>query len=183
MYIEAFNMHCGSAKYWMKSIILNIEFVRLYSTVRRYKTCSVFKMFPWNNLRYVCVVITFSRLGINRAWLRILLVVSWTGNMNPPCRVLRLRVWSCELGSVVPSRVSPLTLHTQAESDACLRDSTLPSPFPPWFPFEASCAIGLVPSLSGHSLPCIDGELRQTLAASIHVEHSPLFAPQHPFLP
>ena len=28
-----------------------------------------------------------------------------------------MRVWSRELGSAVPSRVSPLILHTQAESD------------------------------------------------------------------
>ena len=33
---------------------------------------------------------------------------------------LRLRIWSRETGSTVPSLVSPLILHTQAESGACL---------------------------------------------------------------
>ena len=40
----------------------------------------------------------------------------------------RLRVWSRELGSAVPSRVSPLILHTQAESGAYLRDTLPPLP-------------------------------------------------------
>ena len=39
-------------------------------------------------------------------------------NTNFPFPRSRLRVWSRELGSAVPSRVSPLILHTQAESVA-----------------------------------------------------------------
>ena len=35
----------------------------------------------------------------------------------------RLRIWSREAGSVVPSRVSLLILNTQVESGACSRDS------------------------------------------------------------
>ena len=35
-----------------------------------------------------------------------------------------LRIWSRETGSAVPSRVSLLILHTQAESGAYLRDSS-----------------------------------------------------------
>ena len=54
------------------------------------------------------------------------------------------------LGSAVPSGVSVLMIHTQAESGAYLRDSTPPSSrLPLWFPLEPSCAIGLVPRLSG----------------------------------
>ena len=71
------------------------------------------------------------------------------GKRNFPCP--RLTVWSRELGSAVPSRVSPLVLHTQAESCFYLRDSTPPSRFPLRFPLEPPCAIGLVPSLSGHA--------------------------------
>ena len=63
----------------------------------------------------------------------------------------RLRVWSRELDSAVPSRVSPLILHTQAKSGAYLPDSTSPSRFPLRFPLEPSCAIGLVPRLPGHA--------------------------------
>ena len=61
----------------------------------------------------MCVVITFSRLGINRVWLPILLVVSSTGKtefaLSPRSR---LRIWSHKLVSAVPSRVSPLILHS-----------------------------------------------------------------------
>ena len=72
------------------------------------------------------------------------------GKRNFPCPRSHLRVWSRELGSAVPSRVSLLIPHSQAESGAYLRDSTSPSRFPLRFPFEPPCAIGLVPSLSGH---------------------------------
>ena len=52
---------------------------------------------------------------------------SWSaeqGKRNFPCPRSRLRVWSRELGSAVPSRVYLLILHIQAESGAYLRDST-----------------------------------------------------------
>ena len=48
---------------------------------------------------------------------------------------MRLRIWSCETGSAVPSRVSLLILHTPAESGAYLRDS---SRFPRRRPFICS---------------------------------------------
>ena len=41
-----------------------------------------------------------------------------------PCPRLRLRIWSRETGSAVPSRVSLLILHTQAESSAYSRGSS-----------------------------------------------------------
>ena len=41
-----------------------------------------------------------------------------------PCPRLRLGIWSRETGSAVPSRVSLLTLHSQAESGAYSRDSS-----------------------------------------------------------
>ena len=44
--------------------------------------------------------------------------------MNFPCPRTRLIIWSREMGSVVPSRVSLLILHTQAESGAYSRDSS-----------------------------------------------------------
>ena len=79
---------------------------------------------------YVCMVIACSSVWINRIRLPILLEVSWTGKMNIfPCPRSRLRIWSRETGSAVPSRVSLLILHTQAESGAYSRDS---SRFPRW---------------------------------------------------
>ena len=41
-----------------------------------------------------------------------------------PCPRSRLRFWSREMGSAVPSRVSLLISILQAESSACLRDSS-----------------------------------------------------------
>ena len=74
------------------------------------------------------------------------------GKWRFPCPRSRLRVWSRELGSAVPSCVSPLIHHTRAESGAYLRDSNPLSCFPLRFPLEPPCAIGLVPSLSGHAM-------------------------------
>ena len=41
----------------------------------------------------------------------------------------RLRIWSRETGSAVPSRVSPLILHAQAESGAYSRAPLFPPAF------------------------------------------------------
>ena len=52
--------------------------------------------------------------------LSIVLVISLRGKINTssknPCPRSRLRIWSRETGSAVPSRLSLLILHTQAES-------------------------------------------------------------------
>ena len=67
-----------------------------------------------------------------------------------PCPRSRLRIWSRETGLVVPSRVSPVILHFQAESGAYSRDS---SRFPRRRPFmKPSTAIGSFPTLSGHAI-------------------------------
>ena len=49
--------------------------------------------------------------------------------MNFPCPRSRHRIWSRETGSAVPSRVSPLILHAQAESGAYSRAPLFPSAF------------------------------------------------------
>ena len=56
----------------------------------------------------MCMVITYSRLWITRVRLPILLVVSWTGKIIFPCPRACLIIWSREMGSAVPSRVSLL---------------------------------------------------------------------------
>ena len=63
----------------------------------------------------VCIVITYSRVQINRVGLPILPV----GKPR-----LRLKNWSRETGSAIPSGVSVLIFHTQAESGAYSRDSS-----------------------------------------------------------
>ena len=73
---------------------------------------------------YVCMVITYSRVWINRVRLPILLVVSRTGIMNislSPCAPENL-VSRDGFGSPVPRQ--PTHLHTQAEYGAYLRDSS-----------------------------------------------------------
>ena len=78
------------------------------------------------------MVITYSGAWIN--WVR--LPDPARGQLNRDfffsCPRSRLRIWSRETGSAVPSRVSLLILHTQAESGAYSRDS---SRFPRWRPF------------------------------------------------
>ena len=57
------------------------------------------------------MVITRARVRINRVnrvRLPILLVVRWTGKMFFSCPRSRLRIWSRETGSVVPSHISLL---------------------------------------------------------------------------
>ena len=67
------------------------------------------------------------------------------------CPRSRLRIWSRETDSAIPSRVSLVITHTkQAESGAYSRDSSdflggVHLFIPPY-------AIGLVPSLSGHAI-------------------------------
>ena len=66
----------------------------------------------------VCMVVTDSRVWINQVRLPVLLVVSSTEKMAFSCLRSRLRIWSRETGSVVPSRVSLPILYIKAESGA-----------------------------------------------------------------
>ena len=68
-----------------------------------------------------------------------------------PCSRSRLRIWSHETGSAVPSRVSPLILHTQSECGVNSQDN---SRFPLRRPCIPSTATGSVPSFSGHAIAC-----------------------------
>ena len=96
------------------------------------------------------MVITYSRVWINRVRLPMLLVVSLTGKMNipqSPCVPENLvsRDW---FSRPVPGQ--PAHLHAQAKPGAYLRDS---SRVPRRRPFmKPPYAIGSVPSLSGHAI-------------------------------
>ena len=90
---------------------------------------------------YVCMVITNSRVWVNRVRLPSLLVI---------CRRSRLIIRSLETGSAVSSRASLLVLHTQAECGAYLRYF---SRFPRRRPFIYIVNRHRVsPSLSCHSI-------------------------------
>ena len=71
---------------------------------------------------YVCIVMTYSRVLINRK-----VVNPVHGQLNRekfPCPRSRLKIWFRETGLAVPSRVSLLILYTNAESGAYSRDSS-----------------------------------------------------------
>ena len=88
-----------------------------------------------------------------------------------PCPRSRLRIWSRDLGTAVPSRVSPLILHTYyAEPGVYSRGFCR---FPQRRPHIPSNVFGSVPSLSGHaaayrwrSLPTIRRYFVSSLQAS-----------------
>ena len=78
------------------------------------------------------MLITYSRVWINQVRLPVFLEVSRIGKMNVPLSPYAPENLVHEKGSAVPSRVSLLILHTQAESGAYSRDS---SPFTRRRPF------------------------------------------------
>ena len=69
-----------------------------------------------------------------------------------PCLRSRLIIWSRETGSTVPSRISLLILHTQAESGALLTGFLPISAAASIYLSKPPYAIGSVPSLSGHAI-------------------------------
>ena len=72
------------------------------------------------------------------------------GKYFSPCPRWRLRIWSSETGSAIPSRVSLLIFHTQIW---CLLTGFLPiSAAVSIYVFKRPYAIGSVPSLSGHAI-------------------------------
>ena len=73
---------------------------------------------------YVCIVITYSRVWINRVRLPILLVVSRTGKMNIPLSQYVPENLVSQDGFSRPVPRQPAHLHTQARSGAYLRDSS-----------------------------------------------------------
>ena len=94
------------------------------------------------------MVITNSRVWINRVRLPILPMVSSQENMIFPCPRSRLRIWSLETGWTVSSRASLLILHTPAEYGAYSLDySSRVHLF-----VIPSTAIGSVPSISRHAI-------------------------------
>ena len=78
----------------------------------------------WYACMYVCMVITYSRVWINRVRLPILLVVSRTGKMNIPLSPCVPENLVPRDGFSRPVPRQPAHLHTQAESGAYLRDSS-----------------------------------------------------------
>ena len=100
-------------------------------------------------IMYVCMVITYSRVWINRVRLPILLVVSWTGKIIFPCLRACLRIWSRETGSAVPSRVSLLISILRLN---LVLTYGIPPEFRGGVHMKPPYAIGSVPSLSGHAV-------------------------------
>ena len=103
----------------------------------RYSCCSVFFKLAFNQTK---------RKALSGPYATYFVI-----SLCPRGKHRRMYVWSYgSTGSAVPSRVSPLILHTQAESGAYSRGS---SRFPRWRPHNIpSTAIGSVPNLSGHAV-------------------------------
>ena len=98
------------------------------------------------------------------------------------CPRFYMRVWSRETGSAVPFRVGPLILHTQPETGAYSRDSSL---FPPIMRphIIPSTAFVSVPSLSGHAIAYRWCSLPRTYQYKVSSpQGSLLFMFQHGFM-
>ena len=102
---------------------------------------------------YVCMVVTYSRVWINRVRLPILLVVSWTGKMN-----ISLSAFAPE-NSGLARRVRQSRLASACSSPHsgwiwCLLSGFLPGSAAAsmFIYFKPPYAIGSVPSLSGHAI-------------------------------
>ena len=100
----------------------------------------------------VCIVITYSRVWINRLRLPVLHVVSSTGKMDSPLSpcVPENLVSRDECNRPVPRQAAHL--YTQAESDAYFQDSFRVPRRRPFIYLKPPYAIESVQSLSGHAI-------------------------------
>ena len=102
---------------------------------------------------YICMVTHIAiRVWINRVRLPILHVVSWTGKMNISLSAFAPENLVSRNGFGSPAPRQPAHLHTQAEYDAYLRDSSRVPRRRPFIYLKPPYAIGSVPSLSGHAI-------------------------------
>ena len=129
------------------------------------RACLIQESLKRGYLQYVCFVSRLSRVYMNPAWLPS---GTWSDKKGKLCFIYprsRLRIWSRETGSAVPSRVSSPVLHTQAVSSAYSRDSCrfpqTPRRIPP-------IVTGLVPNLSGHAIACRWSSLHKCPVTVIH---------------
>ena len=99
--------------FWVRhnyNLYFNVLGARLYTILQcfRCKTIHYTAMFYCGILyvcMYVCMVITYSRVWINRVRLPILLVVSWTGQINTRYFPVPVHAWEFGLARrVQPSR-------------------------------------------------------------------------------
>ena len=110
------------------------------------------------------MVITYNRLGVRRVWLPIVLVVRFR------CPRSRLRIWSCETDSTVPSRVGQLIFNIPG-LNLVLTHELLPFViFPQPYSAIPSNAIGPVPTFSGHTMT---SRWRSPTRASRHKANRP----------
>ena len=128
---------------------------------------------------YVCMYVCmyghhiYSRVWINRVRLPILLVVSWTGEINLPLSPCVPENLVSRDGFSRPVPLQPAHLHTLAESGAYLRDSSRvprrrPIMKPPY-------AIGSVPSCTTVVMLGYDWWL--CMVINISVQHNGGFLP------
>ena len=107
---------------------------------------------PTSDHAYVCMVTHIVAVWINRVWLPILLVASWTGKINVSLFAFAPENLASRdgFGSLVLRQ--PAHLHAQAESGAYLRDSSRVPRRRPYIYLKPPYAIRSVTSLSGHAI-------------------------------
>ena len=98
------------------------------------------------------LVTHIATVRINRVRLPILLVVSWTGNINSSLSAFASENLVSRDGFGNPVSHQPAYLHAQAEFGAYLRDSSRVPRRRPFIYLKRPNAIGSVPSLSGHAI-------------------------------
>ena len=108
----------------------------------------------WWIWRIVCMLITCSRVWIDGVGLPILLVVSWTGKINIPLSLYVPDNFVSRDGFSRP--VPPQPAHSPYSGWIwCLLTGFLPiSVAASIYLFQAPCAIGSVPTLSGDAIAC-----------------------------
>ena len=121
--------------YWYSTAVCIGLYTR-YQYIFYLGTCTfVHGLLLYNMHIYICVCVTTVVCVCRTMFVCMALTTgqgyqscSWSaaeqGKWIIRCPRSRLRIWSSETGSVVPSRVSLLISILQAESSACLRDSS-----------------------------------------------------------
>ena len=147
-------------KYWVETgTAFNVKTTTTTTTT----TTCCFAFWPGYVGMYVCMVITYSRVWINRVRLPILLVVSWTGKMKIPLSPCVPENLVSRDGFSRPVPRQPAHLHTQAESGAYLRDC---SRVPRRRPYETAIRHRVSPEFIG-SRNCVYPVVSFTLNFSV----------------
>ena len=111
--------------------------------------------------------------------------VSLTGNLFLPSPSSRLITWPRETGSPVPSRASPLIIHTQAESGTYSRSYRFPRRSPSIRQQSCQSQVDQVTQLRGEGVHCRDssGDLKVVRVRDLSIQETRLVHIYAPLFP